>query len=170
MRTLGFATLAPPAFSPNQDGRADRLAVRFTLTGAATVKVRILRDGRWIATPFEGPMLGGRRLVAWDGAKRVGRLRDGVYEAILEATDSVGTSRIGLSFASDTRAPAIRFLPGLPVRLRVSEPARLTLLVNGASRKVDVTAAGDVVVASRGRVRAVAWDVAGNRSGVVRYP
>ena len=134
------------------------------------MKVRILRDGKWIATPFEGPLLGGRRLVAWDGAKRVGRLRDGLYQAVVEATDTFTTARIELPFASDTRAPALRFLPGLPVRLRVSEPSRVTLLVNGAPRKLDVKAAGDVVIASGGRVRAVAWDAAGNRSAAIRRP
>ena len=163
-RTLGFGVVTPLAFSPNADGRADRLALRFTLNGAANVRVRIVRDGRWIATPFEGPLLSGRRLVTWDGAKRVGRLRDGDYAAIVEATDTVGVARMTLPFASDTVAPRVRFLPGLPVRLRVSEPARLTLRVNGVARKLDVEAAGDVVVAKRGRVRVVAWDAAGNRS------
>ena len=65
------------AFSPNADGRADRIAFRFELSGPAEVRLRILRDGKWVATPFKGPLEPGVRKVEWDGIKRVGRLLDG---------------------------------------------------------------------------------------------
>jgi hypothetical protein len=172
-RTLGTVALAPVAFSPNADGRADRLSVRFTLAGPADVRVRVLRDGAWVATPFSGPLAPGARVVAWDGAKRAGRIRDGSYEAVVEATDAVGTAAIALPFESDTRPPRVTVLPGTPLRLQVSEPATLALRVDGVSRSVRVEG-GDVRiggVGSRARVRIVAWDGAGNASApLLRRP
>ena len=122
-RTLGFGAVAPVRFSPNGDGRADELTVRFRLVAAAEVKVRILRDGAWVATPFAGPLAPGPRGVTWDGSKRLGRLLDGSYTAVVEATDPLGTSSVTLPFASDTRPPAVRFLPGRNVRV-LGERAR----------------------------------------------
>src|SRR5262249_7729183 len=130
-RTLGNVTLAPQAFSPNGDGRADRLAVRFTLLAAASVRVRVLRDGAWGATPFGGTLEAGRRVVYWNGSKRVGRLLDGSYAMVVEATDEVGVASVSLPFVSDTHAPTVRVLSGRPLRVWVSEPATLAVRVNG---------------------------------------
>jgi N-acetylmuramoyl-L-alanine amidase len=169
-RTLGFGVAAPGVFSPNGDGRADRLAIRFRLAVPADIKVRVLRDGKWVATPFSGSLPAGPRGVAWDGSKRLGRLLDGSYTAVVEATESLGTSSLSLPFASDTRAPLVRFLPGRRVRVNVSEPATLVLRVAGIPRTLRVSAAGNVVLPARPgqRVRVVAWDAAGNASAPVR--
>jgi hypothetical protein len=167
MRTLGAAVLAPRVFSPNGDGRADRLAVRFTLLGPAAVRVRVLRAGTWVATPFSGTLAAGRRVVYWDGAKRVGRLLDGAYQLVVEATDEVGTASLSLPFASDTHRPVVRFLPGKPLRVWVSEPAQLVLRVGGRALSLPARARGMVRVPWRGPAgpaRAVAWDAGGNVS------
>jgi hypothetical protein len=172
-RTLGSAVAAPAVFSPNGDGRADRLAVRFTLLAGAAVRVRVLRDGRWVATPFSGRLEAGRRSVVWDGVKRTGKLLDGTYTAEIEATDAVGTSVATVPFASDTRAPVVRVLRDRPLRVWVSEPARLTVRVNGRVLRVTALAAGLVRMpwarAVRS-VRAVAWDAAGNVSAPALRP
>jgi hypothetical protein len=169
-RTLGYGTAAPAVFSPNGDGRADRLAVRFRLAAPAEVKVRVLRDGKWVATPFAGPLAAGSRGVVWDGSKRLGRLLDGSYTAVVEATEPLGTSSLSLPFVSDTRAPVVRFLPGSRVRVRVSEPATLVLRIGGRASRLSVVAAGVVLLpATPGqRVHVVAWDAAGNASAPVR--
>jgi N-acetylmuramoyl-L-alanine amidase len=172
-RTLGSVALAPAAFSPNRDGRADRLTVSFRLATPADVKIRVLRDGRWVATPFAGSLVAGPRLVHWDGAKRLGRLRDGAYTAVVEATDTLTTSSSTLPFAADTRAPVVRVLPGRPLRVWVSEPATLTLRVDGRPARVEARRAGAVrVPGDRGasHVRVVAWDAAGNVSIPARRP
>ena len=172
-RTLGNVGLSPAAFSPNQDGRADRLSVRFTLLNPAAVRVRVLRDGKWVATVFTGDLAPGARVVRWDGTKRLGRLLDGAYTAEVDATDAVGTSSLDLPFASDTHAPTVQILPGKPLRVRVSEPALLTLRVNGHALSVRVAAAGVVRVpwtGPAGRIRVVAWDAAGNVSRPVLRP
>jgi hypothetical protein len=57
-----------------------------------------------------------------------------------------------------------------PLRIQVSEPARLTLRVGGRSHAYDAKSAGVVVVRNvsrRGGVRVVAWDAACNRSAPV---
>jgi hypothetical protein len=166
-RTLGDVRAARLAFSPNADGRADRIAFRFALAGPAQVRLRILKQGKWVATPFAGPLEPGVRQVEWDGAKRVGRLLDGTYEAVVEATDAIATSSVAVPFAADTRQPKIRILQRSPLRVWVSEPARLTLRFGTRSLVHDALAAGESRVPNAprlGLVRAVAWDAAGNKS------
>jgi hypothetical protein len=170
-RTLGLVTLTPAAFSPNGDGRNDRLEVRFSLTAPADVRLRVFREGRWVTSPVAASYLaaGSQRLV-WNGVRASGELRDGDYSALLEATDGIGTVSAEVPFVSDTLAPRVEILPGRRLRLRVSEPVRLLLRVDGATLKHEAKRAGVVRIPWSGparRVRVVAWDVAGNTSGQV---
>ena len=67
----------------------------------------------------------------------------------------------------------MQILPGKPLRVRVSEPALLTLRVNGHALSVRAAAAGVVRVpwtGPAGRIRVVAWDAAGNVSRPVLRP
>jgi hypothetical protein len=166
-RTLGRATVTRSAFSPNLDGRADRIAVRFELAAPAEVRLRILKDGQWVATPFRGPLEQGARTLEWDGRKRIGRLLDGDYQAELEVTDTIATSRAAFPFSADTRQPNVRIVQRYPLRIWVSEPARLTLRFGKRTRLWDAAAAGTGRVPNvprLGLVRVVAWDPAGNSS------
>ena len=166
-RTLGDVRAARLAFSPNADGRADRIAFRFELAAPAQIRLRILKQGKWVATPFAGPLEAGLRQIEWDGAKRVGRLLDGTYDAVVEATDAVTTSRIAVPFAADTRQPKVKILQRFPLKVWVSEPARLTLRFGTRSLVHEALAAGEARVPRAPRlgiVRAVAWDGAGNIS------
>jgi hypothetical protein len=170
-RTLGLVTLTPAAFSPNGDGRNDRLEVRFSLTAPADVRLRVFREGRWVTSPVAASYLaaGSQRLV-WNGVRASGELRDGDYSALLEATDGIGTVSAEVPFVSDTLAPRVEILPGRRLRLRVSEPVRLLLRVDGATLKHEAKRAGVVRIPWSGparRVRVVAWDAAGNTSGQV---
>jgi len=166
-RTLAGVRAAPLAFSPNADGRADRIAFKFELTAPAEIRLRILKEGKWVATPFAGPLATGVRQVEWDGAKRVGRLLDGTYDAVVEATDAFTTSTVAVPFTADTRRPRITIVQRFPLRLWVSEPARLTLRFGARSLVYEALGAGRARVPNApklGRVRAVAWDAAGNTS------
>ena len=166
-RTLGSVQAARAAFSPNGDGKADRITFRFALAAPAEVRLRILKDGKWIATPFRGPLAQGARRVDWDGAKRVGRLLDGNYEAVVEATDAFATSSIAVPFSSDTRQPSVRIVQRFPLKIWVSEPARLTMRFGAQNRTHDAAASGETrvwKVPRTGVVRVVAWDAAGNTS------
>jgi hypothetical protein len=169
-RTLGLVSVTPPLFSPNGDGRRERLLVSFSLAAPADVRVRIVRDGRWVASPLIGTLLPGAHRLVWNGVRSVATLRDGTYAAEVETTDAVGTISFAVPFASDTVAPRVRILPGRPLRVSVSEPATLTLRVDGVRLRQEVKKAGTVRIPWSGpasRVRVVAWDPAGNASGPV---
>jgi hypothetical protein len=166
-RTLGEGTATRLAFSPNADGRADQISFRFRLAAPAEVKVRILKDGKWVATPFAGPLAPGLLKVDWDGTKRLGRLLDGSYEAVIEATDPIATSRLSIPFVADTRKPRMRILQRNPLQVWVSEPAKLTFRFGTRSLVRDIAAPGAARIPNAprlGLVRAVAWDSAGNKS------
>ncbi len=166
-RTLGSFDPGRAAFSPDGDGRADRISLGFVLAGPAEVRLRVLRGGKWVATPFAGPLLPGPQRLEWDGSKRVGRLLDGAYDAVLEVTDPIGTATIVVPIVSDTRAPTVKIARRFPLKLLLSEPAELTLRVGGRSLRRQVTTAGTVSVPGvprAGVIRIVAWDPAGNPS------
>ncbi len=166
-RTLGLVSAAPDLFSPNGDGRRDRLEVRFSLAAPADVRVRIVRDGAWVATPFLFSFLLGPQRLVWDGSRGYGTVRDGSYSAVVEASDSIGTVSFAVPFVSDTTAPRVRVLPGRPLRIEVSEPAVLTLRIDGVPLRREVRRAGIVRILWPGpaaRVRVVGWDAAGNAS------
>ena len=166
-RTLGSVSATRVAFSPNGDRRADTIGWSFTLAAPAAVRLRVLRDGKWIATPFDGSLQAGPQRVTWDGTKRLGRLRDGEYEAVLEATDEVGTAKVVLPFTSDTVAPRLRIVKRFPLRVYASEASRLTARFADRTVKRVVKKPGTVKVGGAsptGVARVVAWDAAGNRS------
>ena len=97
----------------------------------------------------------------------MGRLLDGAYDAVLEVTDAVATAAVTLPFVSDTRRPVVRVTQRFPLRVWVSEPARLTIRVGTRSLVWDAKAAGVTRIPNaprKGSIRAVAWDAAGNVS------
>jgi hypothetical protein len=170
-RTLGPASLAPAVFTPNGDGAGDALVVSFQLGTAATVRLRVLREDKWVATPFSGPLAAGAQTVGWDGVKRVGKARDGSYTAVLDVTDAVGTSEVSFAFLMDAHAPTIKLL-ARPARVWVSEAAAVTVRVNGALRHLTAPAAGMLPLDGIRKVRTivvVARDTAGNKA-VFRRP
>ena len=166
-RTLGAFTATPRAFSPNGDNRADALDFAFTLSAPAAVRLRVLRGGKWVATPFEGPLGAGPQTLSWDGSRSAGRLRDGDYEAVLEATDALGTARVVFPFAADTTPPKLKILSRAPLRVTTTEPAKLRIRAAGRNLVRAVAKAGTVTIPGAGRtglVRVVGWDAAGNVS------
>jgi hypothetical protein len=166
-RTLGSFDATRDVFSPNADRRADTIGFRFALAAPAEVKLRVLREGKWVATPLAGPLQAGAQRIDWNGAKRIGKLRDGDYEAVLEVTDAVATSRLALPFSSDTTRPRLRILSRSPLRVWASEPATLTVRSPAGSLRRVVRRPGEVKIWGAGRsglVRIVAWDAAGNAS------
>lgn len=169
-RTLGSVTATRVAFSPNGDRSADSIGWSFALAAPAEVSLRVLRDGKWVATPFAGPLAAGSQKLEWNGAKRLGRLRDGEYDAVLEATDEVGTARVVLAFSSDTAAPRLRIVQRFPLRVWASEPVRLAARFADRTVVRIVKKRGTVKVggaSGSGLVRIVAWDAAGNKSSSV---
>jgi len=164
-RTLGRLALSSPTVTPNGDGRNDTLSLTIPLTAPATLTVRILRDGKWVATPFTGPADPGSQTVTWDGSKRIGKAQDGAYTASVEAVDAVGTATVELPFVLDATAPTVRVVSASPPRIWVSEAATLDVRVNGARRVMRATGPGAMPIARIERLRTlvvVARDPAGN--------
>jgi hypothetical protein len=170
-RTLGLVAVAPTAFSPNGDGRRDTLAVSFSLTAPATVRISIEHDGRWVASPLAASFAAGPHRFVWNGARAKGMLRDNGYEVVVEADAGAGPISFAVPFVSDSTPPRVRILSGMGVKVAVSEPATLTLVIDGSSLRRVVRKAGTVRVPWSGparRVRVVAWDAAGNASAPVQ--
>jgi len=167
---LGPASVAPAVLTPNGDGRGDELKVSFQLGTQASVRLRVLREGAWVATPFSGPLEAGAQSIGWDGEKQTGEARDGAYTAVLEVTDAVGTSQVTLPFALDRHAPTIKLL-ARPLRLWVSEASTVTVRVNGSLRRLTATKAGPLPLTKIRKVRTlvvVARDAAGNKGTLHR--
>jgi hypothetical protein len=171
-RNLSAFAAGRRAFSPNADGRFDTLPFTFTLAAPSEVKLRILRAGKWIATAFTGSLSPGPQALSWDGKKRIGRVLDGAYEAELTVTDVAGSVSQRVPFTADSTRPVLRLRSTRPLRLHLNEPAEVVIMAGGAREVVKRTRAGAFTVRpapSAGRVRAVAWDAAGNASRPVRF-
>jgi hypothetical protein len=170
-RTLAGAALQPPLLTPNGDGSGDALTVTFQLAAPATVRLRVLRDGKWVATPYTGPLPAGPQSLGWNGAKRVGKTLDGAYTAAIDATDAVGTATVSLPFVLDAPPPVVK-LAARPVRLWVSEEATVTVRVNGSLRRLQATGPGFLPLTGIRMVKSlvvVARDAGGNKT-VFRKP
>ena len=131
------------------------------------MRLRVFRDGKWVATPFSGPLDKGAQTVPWDGKKRIGKLLDGRYDAVVEATDTVATTQIAVPFTADSTKPRARIVQRHPLTIWASEPGELKLRFGTRQVVRRVEAAGELTIPDlprRGIVRAVLWDGAGNRS------
>ena len=170
-RLLGRLTLDAETFTPNGDGRGDVLSLALPLAASATVTVRIVRDGRWVATAFTGSLEPGEHTVRWDGTKRFGKASDGAYAFAVEATDGTVTTAVEVPFALDATAPVVRVVSAVPPRLFVSEAAVVVMRVNNARRVLRPTGPGTVRIPRVERLRTLvlrARDAAGNESTLRR--
>ncbi|MDQ2910162.1 MAG: N-acetylmuramoyl-L-alanine amidase, partial [Actinomycetota bacterium] len=168
-RTLAGFAASVPAISPNGDGRSDTLDYSFQLNAAAHVQLRILHGGSLVATPLEADLLAGPQRLAWDG----GGLPDGRYSAVLSATDSLLTVKQSVLVRLDRVAPTLRLVSFRLLRFWLSEPAQVTVVLNGRSHRLAIKRAGSFRVGHNGRVpsvRAFARDAAGNQSKSVSGP
>ena len=167
-RTLAAVKTQTPAVSPNGDRRNEELAVTFVLASPVTAKLRIVRGSRTVATPFEGPLPAGPQRLTWTP-----NLGEGSYAAVVEATGPWGLRAQTARFVVDVTRPRLRLLSARLLRFSVSEPGTLIITAGGQTARVPVARRGWVVVpslAGAGRFTATLWDLAGNRSRIVRYP
>ncbi|HUF02103.1 MAG TPA: peptidoglycan recognition protein [Gaiellaceae bacterium] len=166
-RTLGTVAVSPTVFSPNGDGRKDRVTVTFSLASAADVRVRVLREGRGVAGLLSAQLTVGSKRVTWTGLRASGSIQDGEYSVVVDADDAVGRVTYAVPLVSDTTAPRVRILPGPRLRVEVSEPAVLRVRIGASRLRREVARAGVVRIpwsGPLGRARVVAVDAAGNTS------
>jgi hypothetical protein len=171
-RTLGFVAASERVFSPNGDGRLDTIDLSFVLLRPADVRIRVVRGGKWVANVFRGQVGSGGQTVPWDGKKPHGRLRDGDYEAEVIARNELGSVSQRVPFSVDTTAPSLRLYTLRPLRVRVLEPVRLTIQLNGRWTTIDRKRPGLVPIprpAVLSKLRVVARDAAGNASAPLTY-
>jgi hypothetical protein len=166
-RTVHRFTTVPAAVSPNGDGVGDALSLAFELTRAASVRIEIAQAGKTLTSVYSADLPIGAQTIAWTPAG----LKDGKYAAVLTATNDVGVVVHTVLFRIDTVAPTLRVLSFRRLRFRVSEPATISLIVNGRRTKRAVRAGVFSFRPPRVRtVRIVARDAAGNLSRTLKFP
>jgi hypothetical protein len=148
------------------------VALSFALTQAAQVTVTILQGTTPVATLFSGQLQAGPQQLTWDGKGPAGPMPDGTYVAQITVTDPVGEAFQSATIALDTTPPALSVVDGPSITLSLSEPARVTLTIDGQPTVVDEPA-GQFQVAHAApppSFTAVASDLAGNTSATVSWP
>ena len=163
-RTLGPFTGSATAFSP---GAGRQLVFRFSLFGPADVQLRIMSGTSPLVSVLEAELNAGPQRVVWDGSGPP----DGRYTALLSSTDAVVTAQQSVPLILDRVPPVLRLVSMSSLRFRISEPARVTLILNGRARHLQIRRAGVFRVGYRGTIRslrAFAVDAAANRSRVIR--
>jgi hypothetical protein len=171
-RTLSRFAVAPRVFSPNSDGRDDTVAFTFHLVRPAQVRVDVKRGAQVVATVANAADPAGDQMLRWDGAAAQGRIPDGKFTAVATVESSIGTTRHSVPVGVDTVAPRLRVLSLRRLVFWISEPARVTLVINGRSytRKVRTGVFAARVVRVVHRAVVSAEDAAGNVSRILRFP
>jgi hypothetical protein len=152
------------AFAPSATAFSRRVELSFELNAPAHVQLRVGSGG---PTLLDADLQAGPQQIEWDGSG----LPDGRYNVILGVTDSLTTLTRSRRVRIDRVAPVLRLLSLRSARLWVSEPARVTVVLNGRTRRLTLKRRGAFAVRHRGTVRAlraVAVDDAGNRSRMLR--
>lgn len=170
-RTLSHFSAAPPFFSPNGHGQADTVTFTFNLAQPALVTLRILEGGQLATLAYMGRLAPGPQQLSWDGKTALGPVADGVYQAVLAATDEFGDVAQAVDLIVDSTPPGLTLLDGPTLTFSLSEPAQVVLLIGGQRAVYDEPAGQFRIPApvASAAFTAVAWDQSGNSSPVTAY-
>jgi hypothetical protein len=167
-RSLTGLSASLPAISPNGDGINDAVSFSFTQTADVPLRFDVVQPGVGVvATPFAGQLGVGPHTLGWDGSWNGVRLPDGRYTATFTISDALGDVQFPLPLTVDTTAPVLTLLDAQTLRFSLSEPATVTVVVNGVTRLVRSAPQGAFTVPYTGAVTqlsATAQDAAGNTS------
>jgi hypothetical protein len=167
-RSLTNLIASTAAISPNGDGVQDSVTFSFSLAAALPFRFEVKRDAAVVATLFNGTRGPGPQVVDWNGKDANGApLPDGSYQVVATVTDALGNVSVPVPLVVDSTAPALTLLDPRTLRFTLSEPATLTLVVNGATETKLEPAGTFTVPPPRGGVQTVsaqARDAAGNVS------
>ncbi|HEY7398963.1 MAG TPA: N-acetylmuramoyl-L-alanine amidase [Gaiellaceae bacterium] len=166
-RTLTDLVASAAAISPNGDGVSDSTSVGFVLSQPVPLEVDVLQAGTVVATVFAGPLAAGPQSVAWNGIVGGAPLPDGRYQLALTVTDALGEVRQTVPLTIDDTPPVLSLVDLQLLTFTLSEPATVTLLVNGQTPIVAAEPVGAFSVPFAGTVTSVvarAQDAAGNLS------
>ncbi|MDQ4125122.1 MAG: hypothetical protein M3134_05930 [Actinomycetota bacterium] len=85
----------PTPFTPDGDGRGDRVRISFATSEPSTVTVVVRRGKRTVANLLEDRRVEGRTVVSWDGDAASGRpAPPGRYTFEIRASDASGNERV----------------------------------------------------------------------------
>jgi hypothetical protein len=169
-RTLTGLVASSGAVSPNADGVDDTVTFGFTLASPQSVQLAIEQNGAVVATPFAGDLPAGPASIGWDGTWNGAHLPDGAYTAVVSYGSPNGTLVQSLPLAVDTAAPVLASTDPKSLVFTLSEPATVTLAVNGGQPFALPEPAGTFTVPFVGTVTSVsayAVDAGGNKSATL---
>jgi hypothetical protein len=138
----------------------------FDLARVAVVRLDIQRAGKTVAPVYSATLPPGTESIGWKAAGT----KDGTYAGALTTSGVAGSATRTVLFRIDTTPPRLRALSFSALRFWVSEPAKVTLIVNG--RRVVRSVRAGAFSYRHGRVRSVriiARDAAGNLSRTLKY-
>jgi N-acetylmuramoyl-L-alanine amidase/FlgD Ig-like domain len=161
-RTLSGFTVTPSALSPNGDGKNDSASISFALSLPALAWLQVLRGATELGSLIAAQLPAGTQAAIWDG-----RAPDGEYRLRLTVTDAVGPVAQEFKVRVDRVVPKLKRVAKRPLRVSLSEPARVTFIADGTPVTVRRPKAGVFrVVLDRPfkRLDAFAEDDAGNVS------
>jgi N-acetylmuramoyl-L-alanine amidase/FlgD Ig-like domain len=165
-RTLSGFLVTPTALSPNGDGRNDAASVSFSLLLPAVARLQVLRGATQVVRPYYGPLAAGPQSLTWPAG-----VRDGEYDVALTVTDSTGPVTQVVPVRVDRIRPKLKLVSRRPLRVSLTEPARVTVVIGLTRTTFRRPKAGTFRVnvgARANRVAAFAEDAAGNVSARVR--
>jgi hypothetical protein len=132
----------------------------------ATARIVARRGTAELATILDSSLPAGPQTLFWPGG-----VRDGSYSIALTVTDSTGPVTQLLPLRVDRVAPKVTRVQRRPLRVSLSEPARVTFIADGVVTTISRPKAGVfTVVLDRPftRLDAYAEDAAGNVGARVR--
>lgn len=159
-RTLSGFGVVPATISPNGDGRSDSLTASFSLSVPALARLTVRRGATDVASVFDALVPAGLQALSWPGG-----VRDGIYSVSLTVTDSSGPVTQATPVRIDRVAPILKVVNKRPLRVSLSEPARVTFVADGAATTISRPRAGVfTVILDRPftRLEAFAEDAAAN--------
>jgi N-acetylmuramoyl-L-alanine amidase/FlgD Ig-like domain len=166
-RTLSGFSVAPLALSPNGDGRNDSAAIAFNVSTPALAWLQVIRGNVELGSLIAGDLPAGPQAAVWEG-----RAPDGEYRLRLTVTDAVGAVAQEFKVRVDRVTPILkRVRKRGPLRVSLSEPARVTFIADGTPVTIRRPKAGIFrVVLDRPfrRLEAFAEDNAANLSRRLR--
>jgi hypothetical protein len=130
-RTLTGLTASGTAISPNGDGAADTLTLAFTLSQPVNARFEVRQGATVVASIASAMLPAGPQILTWDGLAAGVRVPDGAYTAALTVTDRLGDISFAVPVTVDTTPPVLTLLDRATLRFELSEPATLSLVVNG---------------------------------------
>ena len=136
------------------------MTASFSLSTPALAQLSIRRGTARVVSVLDSLLAAGPQAVQW-----LGGARDGVYSVSLTVTDGVGPVTQLLPVRVDRVSPKLKIVNRRPLRISLSEPARVTFVADGVATTVSRPRAGTFTVVLGtpfARLDAFAEDTAAN--------